>query len=189
MQRANLDVISQMKYILIALLSVVSVVVYGQSFVFQKNLSTITFTVRNFGVAVKGEFRELSGEFFLNEENIAACYFEAFVPSATIDTGIGLRDKHLKKEAYLDVARFPKMKIVSKGISRAGNQWAAVAIITIKGVSREATIKFTIGTKDGNRVFSGTFDLNRLDFGVGGSSFSLSDTVTVDVTAVAIHKN
>jgi polyisoprenoid-binding protein YceI len=48
-------------------------------------------------------------------------------------------------------------------------------VITIKNTSKEISFPFKQTSKDGGILFDGEFKLNRLDFGVGGKSFSMSD--------------
>ena len=159
----------------------------GQTYTFDKELSEVKFVIRNFGVSVNGEFHNTGGQCFLNESDIPTSHFEAFVDVASIDTGIGLRDKHLKHENYFDVSRFTRIKIESEQITRKNGQWSSAVQITIKDVKRAATLDFTTGKKDGHRWFDTTFTLNRLDFGVGESSLSLSDNVIVHVHMVGIE--
>lgn len=165
-------------------LSTISAAISAQSFTFNPELSTVTFSIKNFGVTVKGEFRGLGGEFFLDESLPSASHFYAFVDASTVDTGIKLRDKHLRQDDYFDVDRFPKIRIVSKTISRTGALWTALANITIKDITLEATISFKTEKQSGRQVFTATLNLNRLDYGVGQNSFTLGDEVVVHLRIV-----
>jgi len=57
--------------------------------------------------------------------------------------------------------------------------------LTIKGVTKEVKFPFTATAKDGGYLFEGSFKLNRRDFGVGGSSLSLGDDLTVSLSVLA----
>jgi polyisoprenoid-binding protein YceI len=58
-------------------------------------------------------------------------------------------------------------------------------VITIKNISKEISFPFKQTSKDGGILFDGEFKLNRLDFGVGGKSFSMSDELNVELSIFA----
>ena len=58
-------------------------------------------------------------------------------------------------------------------------------VITIKNVSKDISFPFTQTSKDGGILFKGDFKLDRKEFGVGGSSFSLSDDVSIQLSIFA----
>jgi polyisoprenoid-binding protein YceI len=179
-----------MKPLFIILLSAFSVALPAQPLIFDSELSKVTFVIKNFGAPVKGEFHQLNGEFYLDEENISKSRFDASVDAASIDTGIGLRDKHLKREAYFDAERFPKLRIESNRIvKQSKGVWRSYALISIKGIKRETVIDFVIETSGQSRIFTAALMLNRLDFNVGESSFSLSVSVMVKISAVGNMKS
>lgn len=162
---------------------------FAQSFVFQDELSTVTFSIRNFGTTVEGEFHRLSGEFYLDEQDVSRSHFDASVEAGSIDTGIGLRDKHLRQKNYFDAEHFPKLRIASTKIVKASHGgWRAQAQVTIKGVTKDLLIEFTIQENGSSRVFAAEFTLNRIDFNVGDSSFTLADLVTVHLRVVGTAK-
>jgi polyisoprenoid-binding protein YceI len=57
--------------------------------------------------------------------------------------------------------------------------------LTIKGVTKPVEFGFGATPKDGGYFFDGEFKINRRDFGVGGSSVSLSDKLTVTLEVLA----
>jgi polyisoprenoid-binding protein YceI len=59
------------------------------------------------------------------------------------------------------------------------------ANITIKGVTKPVEFGFGATPKNGGYAFDGEFTINRRDFGVGGSSISLSDNLTVALSVFA----
>ncbi|HEY0653618.1 MAG TPA: YceI family protein [Chryseosolibacter sp.] len=160
----------------------------AQSYTLDNDLSTIAFAIRNFGVTVKGEFQDAGGELVLNEEDPTTSSFKAYVQAASIATGIGLRDKHLREDAYLDVKHFQKITITSRQVSRENNKWSATVWVTIKDVTRDLSIDFELDKKERGCTFTSTFKLNRLDFNVGANSFTLADDVIVTLKVVGVEK-
>jgi polyisoprenoid-binding protein YceI len=154
---------------------------FSQRFELHDELSRIQFSARNFGLTVEGNMKGLSGYFVVNQDSVEKSYFQASVHCETVDTGIALRNKHLRQEGYFDVNKFPLITITSRKIMRDNKQWLAVADLTIKNVTRQITLPFTIEHGQAKAVFSGKFSINRQDFGVGGSSLTLGDIIEVDL--------
>ena len=57
--------------------------------------------------------------------------------------------------------------------------------LTIKAITRPVEFIFAAEGKNGGALFYGSFDINRIDFGVGKESFSLSDKVKVSINVFA----
>jgi len=143
--------------------------------------SSIKFSIKNFGVATTGTFTGLRGDVETDAQG-AIIRAQLSVEASTINTGIGLRDNHLRKEKYFDAKNYPRIQFVSSQIVKEGNQWIAVGKITIKKTSRETRIPFSVESKNNNLILTGKFSLNRRDFNVGDGSLSLADNLDVDFT-------
>lgn len=149
--------------------------------------SKITFRVKNLGVAVDGTFSEVEGIVALNNGRSESTLIELSVKAATINTGIALRDDHLRKKGYLDVNHHPVIRFVAttatkteKGLSVRGN-------LTIKGITHPITTEVRATETKGGVVFEGSFDIDRTDFSVGVGAFTISDTVSIQFYVVAIN--
>lgn len=140
--------------------------------------STVRFSIKNFGVTTTGIFTGLTGT--IDWEGDQPTHVNLSVDARTIDTGVGLRDNHLRKEKYFDVEHHPRIQFTATHLAREGDQWIATGSMTIKGVTREIKIPFTFQRAGNKVVFSGKFRLNRRDFDVGEGSISLADELVVD---------
>jgi polyisoprenoid-binding protein YceI len=58
--------------------------------------------------------------------------------------------------------------------------------LTIKGVSKFISFPFTATATANGYVLAGQFKINRRDFNVGGSSWVLSDELSVSLNVAAI---
>ena len=103
------------------------------------------------------------------------------IESASVDTGIALRDKHLKKEEFFNVEGFPAITFLSTMVDNHAGRWTVNGVVTIKNISREIFFPFVVVEQDGGFKLSGSFKIDRRDFDVGGSSMSMGDEVTVSV--------
>lgn len=141
-----------------------------------------TFKIKNSGLTVDGKLSGFSGTINFDPKNLGTSTLNVSVETKTIDTDNNSRDGHLKKSDYFDVETFPKITFQSKKIELTKSGYLATGNLTIKGITKEIKIPFTYSIQKEEGLFSGSFNINRLDFGVGNSSWILSDTVYISLT-------
>lgn len=141
----------------------------------------VTFNIKNFGINTKGSFKGLKGTIKWDTQNPSNSSFNVSVDVNTINTGIELRDKDLQKENYFNAAKYPTINFVSTSVN-ANN---VTGNLTIKGVSKQINIPFTVTPSGNGYVFQGNFSISRKDFGVGGGNVVLSDRVDVSLKVQA----
>lgn len=160
----------------------------AQDLVVNAKSSTVTFQIRNFGLTVQGSLSGINGKVSLNEKGAVPVSFDLEVPVNSIETGIALRDNHLKKKEYFDASKFPLLKFMSTRVEKKdATHFAVIGMLSVKGVSREIQIPTVMSDSAGNQTFSGSFTIDRLDYQVGGSSLSLADEVEVTFVIVAAN--
>lgn len=170
-----------MKKLIIALFLFSSIHAVAQNYSPADAGSAVKFAIKNFGLTVNGSFTGIQGKIVFDPANTAAAYFAVSVDAATVNTGNGSRDKHLKKEEYFDAAGHAKLNFISAKViagGKAGTYYMEGALI-IKGVSKNISFPFTATATANGYQFAGQFKINRRDFKVGGSSMVLSDDLTV----------
>ena len=168
-----------MPFVVIVLL-LLSTSLSAQSYVPDDGSSQIAFKIRNFGAPVTGKMKRLRGTIRFDVNRITDAHFDVTVDANTVDTGIGMRDNHLRKKDYFGVEEHPHIRFVStKAILTKAGEGLVTGILSIKNVSKEITIPFTYKVEKGLPQFKGEFQINRRNFGVGGKSISLSDDVKV----------
>ena len=152
--------------------------------------SSVKFVIKNFGLNVDGSFRGLQGKITFNTENLTTSGFNVSVDAATVNTGNGSRDGHLKKDEYFDVTKHPKITFVSTKITAGSKpgQYIVEGVITIKGISKPVSFPFMVSPAANGNLFMGQFKINRRDFKVGGKSWVLSDDVTVSLNISTIKQ-
>ncbi|MTI38384.1 YceI family protein [Fulvivirga lutimaris] len=150
----------------------------------QELSGNVSFIIKNAGLNVDGNIGGIQGAVIFNEQQPSQSKISVTIDPTTIDTGIGLRDKHLKKEDYFDVDQYPAIKMQSTAIVKKGDVYEGIFELTMKGVTKELTIPFTVSKENNQLHFKAIFELDRLDFNVGGNSWVLSDDVKVNVELV-----
>ncbi len=144
--------------------------------------ASVTFKIKNAGVTVDGSFGGFIGNVQFNPSELAKSQIEASVDVRLISTGINLRDSHLKKDEYFHAEKFPQINIKSISLSKepAGG-YSGMFSVSMKGTTKEIKIPFTYTEQSGVGKFTATFVVNRRDFKVGGSSWTMADEATVTV--------
>jgi polyisoprenoid-binding protein YceI len=149
--------------------------------------SKVNFKIKNFGSTVDGTFAGLKGSITFDASNLSGAHFDVTISTATLDTGIGLRDKHLRKPDYFDVDAFPTIRFVSSKVEKSTkvNEAIVTGKLTIKKTTKEISFPFRYGEVNGVQQFTGEFKMNRRDYAVGGKSISLSDELMVQLDVKA----
>lgn len=149
--------------------------------------SSVKFKIRNAGLNVSGTFEGFKGKLLFSPENLASSRLIGAIQTATVNTGIKGRDRHLRKEDYFHVNKYPTIKMKSTRIEKKGTQYVAYFKLIIKGVTKEIKVPFNFSQKGNTATFDAYFEINRRDFGVGGKSLILNNTakITLNLTATA----
>lgn len=143
--------------------------------------SSVKFSIKNFGFSTTGSFSGIRGQIRFDISDPAQSFFDASISAATISTGNNTRDRHLRGGDYFDVEHFPAIRIKSSTVTsgKTAGSYILHGELTIKNTSRKIELPFTVQKSGSGYVFEGSFKLNRLDYSVGNSSISLSNTVEV----------
>jgi polyisoprenoid-binding protein YceI len=154
---------------------------FAQSYTVSDEASKVHFVIKNFGVKTGGDFTGLKGSIVFNPKALATSQMNVSVNANTINTDNDARDKHLKKDEYFGVEKFPLITFTSTKIteSTAAGRYFVVGNLTIKGVTKSIQFGFSATPSVTGNVFNGEFEINRRDFGVGGNSMSMSDKLKV----------
>jgi len=148
--------------------------------------SKVKFQIKNFGITVTGYLSSLNGVITMDAGNVPQA-IEVTCGVKTINTDNERRDNHLREDEYFGADKFPLIRIKSKRIqptNTPGNYYL-FAYLTIKDVTREIQFPFSVALKDGGKLFTGEFTINRLDYHVGGESKVMGDNVKVLLSVMA----
>ena len=176
-----------MKKLLILLLLFTSVCVHAQNFLPTDDGSKLHFAIKNFGINTGGDITGIKGKIIFDAKNTAKCFIDVTVAVKTIDTDNGKRDEHLRKEEYFNAPTYPVIHLVSTKIEPGTDlkNFIFKGNLTIKNITKPISFLFSAEGKPGGALFVGSFDINRIDFGVGKESFSLANKVKITLSAFA----
>jgi len=136
--------------------------------------SSVNFSIKHMGISfVQGRFDKFDGTISTSAENLEKSEFNFSVFPTSINTGVEMRDQHLKSADFFDVEKFEvislKGNIINKG---KGNDYILKGKLTVKDVTKEVTFPVTFGgstkNQQGKEVLGvyAKFTINRLDYNI-----------------------
>ncbi|MER5597179.1 YceI family protein [Streptomyces sp. NPDC002265] len=162
--------------------------------------STVGAIAQHLGISsVRGRFTEFAGTVEIAPDDITKSRVEAVIRAASIDTGNGTRDTHLRSADFLDAEVFPEITFRSTGLTAAGSdRWTVHGELAMRGVVRPVDLDLAyLGTGSdpwgGTRAaFRATTELHREDFAMnynqivqaGIAAIGTTLRVELDVQAV-----
>ncbi len=137
----------------------------------QPEASEITFKATSRFMNADGRFHRLGGEVMVDPKDLTTAEVTLSIEAASINTGIGMRDNHLRSEDFFDVRQFPVITFESLRVEAAGRRATVFGRLTLHGVTREITVPVDVALTDVALVASGEFIINRRDYGLAYQSF------------------
>jgi len=149
---------------------------------------------------VRGEFHGVTGTVIVDDSDISKSSVNVTVDATTVDTREPDRDKHLKSEAFFDVAKYPTITFQSTKVEQnSDGSLKVTGDLTIRGVTKTAVLTATLPKapiKDPwglqRTAVSASTKINRQAFGVawnqkldsGGVVVGDDVNVTLDVEMI-----
>ncbi len=147
-----------------------------------KSETSIDFEIRNLGINVDGNFTDASIKTNFTNDDVSQWRLSATVNVNSINTDNNKRDEHLLKADYFDANTYSKITLDTTNFKKISkNKYDVTVNLTIKNTTKTITIPMQIIKEDEGLNLKMAFELNRRDYGVGGRSFILSNTVKIVV--------
>jgi polyisoprenoid-binding protein YceI len=194
--------ISRLAFVGLALAALASPAAAAEVFTFDTSHTTVGFAVKHMVIStVKGRFDDFSGTVTYDPQDVTKSSVEVAIKTASIDTGNADRDKHLKSADFFDAEKYPEITFKSTRIEKRGNGYVAYGPLTMRGVTKEVELPFTItgvindpwgNTRIGAEVEP--VKVNRQEFGISwsktldGGGLVVSDDVTLELSVQAVKK-
>jgi polyisoprenoid-binding protein YceI len=145
--------------------------------------SEIRFVAKQMNVPVDGVFKKFKADINFNGGAPETGKAQLTADVASFDMGLPDVEAEVKRPAWFDSAKFPAATFVSNGVKAlGGNKYEVAGKLTIKGISRDITVPFTLTPQSGgNGLAEGAFTIKRLDYRIGEGTWSDTDTVANEV--------
>ncbi|MEV0992157.1 YceI family protein [Streptomyces sp. NPDC049949] len=163
--------------------------------------SSIGFIAQHIGFArIRGRFNTFAGAVRI-ADRMEDSSMHVIIDAASIDTGVRMRDDHLRSADFLDAARYPTVEFYSERfIHRSGSRWAVAGALTLHGASRSVTLDteyLGLGTGlegEPRAACRATAELHREDFSLNWQSLlaqgiaAIGSSVEVVLDVQIVHK-
>lgn len=108
--------------------------------------SSVVATARHLGIAsIKGRFGDVTGRITVARP-VEQSSVQAEIKAASLDTGIQMRDEHLRSPDFLDVEAYPTIGFESTGLRRRdADKWQLAGFLTLHGERRPVDLEVTYG--------------------------------------------
>ena len=134
----------------------------------------ITFSAKHMMITTaRGTFADVEGTLEMDEAAPEAARGEIRVRAASLSTGFGARDTHLRSADFFDVEQFPEIVVRFDGVEPVqGDDYRVTADLTIRDVTKPVTFDVAhVGETtnfQGTRhiAFTAKATLNREDWGL-----------------------
>lgn len=137
----------------------------------QPEASEITFRATSRLMNAEGHFARLSGDVVVDPAVITGARITLTIDVASLDTGIEMRDRHLRSADFFDVERFPTIAFQSVRVESAGRRATVVGRLTLHGVTREIAVPVDVQATNTALVASGEIIVNRGEYAMNYNSF------------------
>ncbi len=156
----------------------------------------VQFKIAHLGTSwLLGRFNTFSGDFSYDSENPTASRINLTVDTRSIDSNHAERDKHLRGEDFLNVAKYPNVTFNSTGYTDNGNGKATLkGDLTLHGVTKNIEIAVSkVGEGadpwGGYRAgFEGTTKLRLKDYNINYNLGPASEEVRMELYVEGIRK-
>lgn len=142
----------------------------------------LAFTARWNGEAVDGRFGRWRAAIRFSPDQLAGSQIKVTVDLASADTGDGQRDDSLKSSDFFDAAAHPNAVFTARDIRHIeGDRYEARGRLDLRGVSKPATVRFTLRIDGDKARVEGTARVDRTSFGVGQGEWAATDAIAAGV--------
>jgi polyisoprenoid-binding protein YceI len=151
--------------------------------------SRIAFSVEQVGKIASGRIGAWTGTIVFDPQDLAAARLDIRMDMRTASTGTKDVDDMMLGASFLDAAQQPEARFISTGVTARGDGYEARGKLTLRGVTRDVTLPFTLRLQGNQATARGTLQIKRLDYGVGRNEWASTnyvvDVVNIEVTVVA----
>jgi polyisoprenoid-binding protein YceI len=159
----------------------------GTTWILDRDRSTVTVRNKTFwgAVTVKGTFSEIEGAGEVTPAHGISGHLR--IGAASVSTGIGKRDDHLRSADFFEVENHPAISLEVHAATVTGADTLNLdTTLIIKRVERRLELPATVTLLDGGAVRITTkAEISRKDFGVDGNMVGMiPDTTRLEGDAV-----
>lgn len=142
--------------------------------------SYVNFVATYMGYAeVRGDFSTFNGTLYYNPEDPSQTSVSLRIDVSSIDSNNDWRDKDLKSDQWFDAESYPYIYFESTSVQKTASGLEVKGNLTIKDTEKSITMNLNpvVGVMqdirgDDQVIFSGSYTLDRTEYGVAGERWS-----------------
>jgi polyisoprenoid-binding protein YceI len=143
--------------------------------------SSVTFRVKA-SVPIQGRFDRWKSTLTFTSPEVSTGVLAVNIDAGSVNTGSGVKNRTLTSDQFFDVKNHPAISFRSTKVSQTGpNAFSVAGNLTIRGVSKPATVVLKTTTNGSGGDIDGTMTFNRRDFGMNGGVPLVRIADSVDV--------
>lgn len=152
--------------------------------------SSVKFTAKYSGENFEGHFSQFEAQIKFDPANLKTAHVRAEIDLSSVDAGEIERTEALPGKDWFFVKSFPKAIFESTSFThQGGEEYRALGTLTLRGVTKEIILPFTLKIENNIAHMQGSLTLNRRDFDVGSgmwkSESDVGHQVKVTITVKA----
>ena len=145
--------------------------------------SRLGFIATQGGAPVEGVFERFDAKIAFAADDLANSKVAVEIEIASVNSKSKDRDAAIISPGLFDVSKWPTASFETKSFRKTGDgQYEAEAMLTMRGVSRDVVLPFTLKVSDGKAHAKGELKVERLDFGIGQGVWKDTSVVGNSVT-------
>ncbi|PXW75178.1 cytochrome b561 [Blastomonas natatoria] len=134
---------------------------------------TLGFSARWNGEPVDGRFARWTANILFSPEALDGSKIDVSIDLGSVDTGDGQRDGTLTGSDFFDTGKFARATYrASKFKALGGNRYRADGTLTLRGVSKQVPLTFTLDITGNKARAKGSATIDRTSFGVGQGDYA-----------------
>lgn len=151
----------------------------------------VSFGITHLGISdIKGKFNKFDGSIVASKEDFSDAHYNIEMEISSIDTGIEMRDNHLKSADFFDAENYPKMTFKSSSSAKLSEgKYKVTGDLTFHGITKPVTLEVwyrgRVNNPQNGDLISGfaiSGNVKRSDYNLGPDfpEAVLSDNVVID---------
>lgn len=140
---------------------------------------------------VEGKFDKFEGTITASEDDFSDAQYQMTIEVPSINTGVEMRDNHLRSGDFFDAEKYPKMTFKSTSTKKVGeNKYQVTGDLTFHGITKPVSLdvwyRGQVKNPQNGQVSAGfaiSGNIKRSDYNLGPDfpEAVLSDNVLLDI--------
>ncbi|SCA55524.1 YceI protein [Candidatus Terasakiella magnetica] len=167
---------------LVLFLTFLSMSAHGADWSVNSQESKLGFFATQVGAEFEGQFKEFSSTITFDETDLANSQVKILINIKSVDTQNSERDSNILNAEWFDSKTHPSATFETKEIISLGAAaYKAKSLLTMRGVTKEVELPFTVQIQGNKAHAKGELSVSRTAFGIGQGQWAVGTVVGDEV--------